>query len=130
MSPKLGPFYSLKRKIETHLFFLKNETQNFNLDCLACRLTQTMFRVILILGLICFYLLVIFFLKMLLCNDDEFCFISLSVDFLLMWRRKSHCHISKSALPRQQKGHFFLRYIIKKSTKRDKIKFINIVRDI
>jgi hypothetical protein len=120
MSPKLGPFYSLKRKIETQLFFLKNETQNFNLDCLACRLTQTMFRVILILGLICFYLLVIFFLKMLLCNDDEFCFIPLCwlfVDvigkkwlsrqqkcivttvkrWLMLWQLLFQCHISKKS---------------------------------
>jgi hypothetical protein len=30
-----------------------------------------------------------------------------SVDFLLMWQENINCHVTKSAMPRQQKVHFF-----------------------
>jgi hypothetical protein len=39
--------------------------------------------------------------------------LSPTVDFLLTWQRKSDCHVSKSALPRQQKVDFFLATLTK-----------------
>jgi hypothetical protein len=58
-----------------------------------------------IVGVFCFTPCNFYFLRMPPCNVDNFVLPPL-LTFLLTWHEKSHCHISKSALIRQQKGDF------------------------